>query len=202
MTRLGLLATVLLLCANATLAQDPNEKQPITIFGISFDKELSIPKCAHNSAGYSLSNPTDGPCYQITPAGSAPPYDHQYVKIRFPRNQEPKLTIDGAIYGRMVANRLQRITYRTFGLAHQELVYSGLVDKFGKPAVVRNPEASNKFGATFTTIEALWEINGATVVYASSWNSTEEGKVIVSTPAGAKSEEAAMNKLLNRGTDL
>lgn len=201
----------LLLALSATVvAETPAPSPPITVFGIPFQASLPMPECEFlpptsrgSKAEYVFASPKDGSCYERNNPGSKEALDEESVSIKFPISKQPTLSKYDSVVARMLDNRVQRLWFWTSGLMLQDRDFESLTSKFGQPSQLATPIVQNRMGASFEQIEAIWKLQGnVTVVFHGAVGSTDRGQVVISTPAGDASFNAAMDKILNNGTQL
>lgn len=182
-------------------------KQPLP-FGECAFSEIKVPKRGQAILGksylqYTVHSPSSRPCYERTLIGSAAPLDHESVAIKFPIGDEPTLSKHGQLAARLIDGRVERLWFWTKGLRHQQVDMDALTAKFGAPSANEVRAVSNAFGATFTSINAGWDLpDGIKVTYASTTGTIDTGMFVASTAIGEQSFQAAVGAATRRGREL
>jgi hypothetical protein len=81
------------------------------------------------------------------------------------------------------------VSFRTAGLADQELTLDKLEIKFGKPDALYHQPVQNSFGAKYDQITATWAFGEVVVTFISISGRTDEGLVDISTAEGRRHRE-------------
>lgn len=80
--------------------------------------------------------------------------DRDALLVHTPTNKRPVGT--GDVSALVLNGRVEAVTVRTDGFAHQEQIFDQLQVKFGKPDSVRRSPVISAVGAKFDSIEAVW----------------------------------------------
>lgn len=202
------------LLAFVVTAKPTFPQEPITIFGIPFNQQLTIPECPWKivrdymstdkkatKREYNNIHFSEVLCYmQYSNIGN--PLADDRVNFVFPLLKKPSM---GRLGGRITNGRLARVEIYTRGISAQASDFEILTKKFGQPATLRRPSVQNRMGASFDTIEAEWSLpDGVFVVYGSALTQIDSGIAIISTPEGNAAEMHAQDELKRRfgGADL
>lgn len=176
-------------------------QEPLALFGIPFAAPLSIQECQTRMESDILSREKgatrlnyvhtspETACYTQALKDIGKPLSDGEISIRFPITEQPLM---GRVTGRVVGGNLEMVTIHTRGIRTQDMVFNDLVQKFGEPSTLSRPSMQNRMGATFQTIDAVWNLeNGVQAVFVSTITSLDEGIVMIMTPTGKAAQAEA-----------
>ena len=150
---------------------------PNSLFGIQLGVELNIPECHKNEFGYDMY--AHVVCFERHDRRAT--LANEVLSIEFPDDKNPRL---GFLEATVLDGRVERFSLKTVGLSSQNFVLSHLVEKYGKPELLRWPVVQNKLGKKFKTIDAIWLKPDLHVDFSSVKFDLNTGEVIVETDKG------------------
>lgn len=161
------------------------------VFGLELGQRLSLPECPKTTGAF--------PDYRIahnefcferfpTRVGEEGPIINDTIVISLPHDKKPRM-VSGNVVGRVLDGRLESVTFNTAGQSVAELVLEDLVQKYGKPTSQEAVPGQTRMGAKFTAVNALWELPGLRVLYASVLDKISTGIVVIQTPKAVQNEQ-------------
>lgn len=184
------LTALLTVAAGIASAQPP----PMDIVDLRLGAPLSVPECASHRVGgmviYSNLYPwsESGTCYQHDLSqgpGGAKPSDETVGILP----QQPPHAIN-KIKAEIVAGKIEGVILLTTGYVDQQSLYDSLVEKYGKPTSTGHLSLQNRMGASFDSIDAIWQFPDLKVTFSGMANKIDTGVIVARTGAGQAADVA------------
>lgn len=170
-------------------------KPRASLFGISLGSPLSLPGCPlDTSFGVSSVARDRIPemCWDDSRAVSIPADGS--VEVYFASGNSPSFIQFGSITVATRAGNVDKINVFTRGVSSQDEVLSTLVQKYGKPAVLKSAAESNMMGAKFDVIHATWILGmGDKVQLMGALDKFTDGAIVAETLEAARDDAAQAN---------
>lgn len=155
------------------------------IFGFVFGKALNLPECPHVTVSGSGMKQYDSAVSStcIQDAHSLRGYGQPVREITFSPKEYPLIVKNGRVFPLEENGKLIGIHFLTPGVASQDIVMQQLMEKFGKPDLIKPLPVPNNSGAAFSPLEAHWHTPGQlSVTFYGTRGRMDFGEVFVDLP--------------------
>ncbi len=176
------IAAILFFVTLSAHAEEPG------IFGFVFGNTLNLPECPYRIISGASTKQYDSAVSStcIRDAHSLRGYGQPVREITFSPKECPSIVKNGRAFPLESSGKLIGIHFLTPGVESQELVMQQLVEKFGKPNLIKNLPVKNSSSAIFSSIEAHWRTSGQlSVTYYGTNGRMDYGEVFVDSPMAA-----------------
>ncbi|HIE5880396.1 TPA: hypothetical protein ACXN3U_000751 [Stenotrophomonas maltophilia] len=183
----------------------------LTIYGVELQAPLRIRECQiskyfakypNSSISMKYEAPKDGPCFEsmrqsITANEAAA---DETLIVRWPLLKGPGLARGDDLRVRMVGGKVERIWFVTNGAVSQEDDLLALKKKFGESPIIKESIVSNRLGASFPVISAVWKLtDDITVQFLGIDGDLESGSVVIASSRGEDSLRSSLSQALDSG---
>jgi len=157
-----------------------------TIFGFELGKPVSLGECPYRMIGTYKA-------YEAMPQNTcveeAHPLNGYGVPVRrviFSTNENPLIVKNSRAFLLENGGVLIGFHFLTRGYGVQDIAFSQLKEKFGKPTSVDKGVVQNLAGAKFSSISAQWKFNNLHITFDGMSGNIESGEVFFDLPEATR----------------
>ena len=175
--------SALLTCASQLMSNAYADE--MTVFGIPFAQNFSLPECKKGLPGRKAGldvGATKVVCYYRWKGMDPGPPVNTVTSIYFPRDDAPDISKNGMVGATIIDGRLEGIGFYTRGVDDANAVLTKLTEKYGAPTTKVPHVVPSSIGASYTVFDATWIKPNIEVRFQSMYGASDTGHVSIRTP--------------------
>jgi hypothetical protein len=190
MIKISYVLALVLLSANASAAE-----QSVSLYGVELGKPFTLPECPLSGQTAMCFQRTTGTAFDVAAPISR---GERSVAVYFASGEMPSI-VNYRYFGVQLSDGVvQQISIVTKGVSAQEDTLRQLTQKFGPPGSAPTKVMQNGFGATYSSVDALWHIGNYWLSFRGIDGRADRGSILALTDSAysqIKAESAKEPKL-------